>query len=294
MKHKFQQQAAPITTPADPGLRPRADGKLNPEAYRAYLEKRLSHGFDGKPSRLIGHVPKGGAEFGIKTGSAREWANFMTRLGFHEGELSTNGVGDNGRSHALFGLSPGDSAIIGATKKGDLGRRHSGDFTVEELRDPRLHTDATIALLETKLHGRPNATMREALSYWGPIKHERWKPGEGRDYVLREDAAGKLAVDRTAPRPDGGIRNRNYATQMAKQEQRQKNKKQQVADMRAAGKQTTRRSKKHRHDRKHDHAARKPRGNYRTAMERPAHKTPTRAASPPRPQAGKRLASLGL
>jgi hypothetical protein len=293
MRQKYQALATPMA-PTDPGLRPRADGKLDPDAYRAYLEKRLSHGFDGKPSRLIGLVPKGGEEFGIKTGSAREWANFMTRLGFHEGELSTNGVGDNGRSHALFGLSPGDSAIIGATKVGSLGRKHGGAFTVDELRDPRLHTDATIALLETKLQGNPNATMRKALSYWGPIKNEHWKPGQGRDYVLRENAAGKLAVDRTAPRPDGGIRNRNYATQLARQEQRQQKKKQQVADMRAAGRQTTRRSKKHRHDRKHEYAARKSHRDYRAAMGRPAHKTPTRAATPTRPQPGKRLASLGL
>lgn len=296
--HKHQQYRQHLTPPpVDPGLRPNAAGRLDPEAYRAYLEKRLTHGFNGKPSRLIGFVPPGGAEFGIKTGSAREWANFMTRLSFHEGEIDTRGTGDGGRSHALFGLSPGDSAIIGARKAGDLGRKIGGDFTVAELRDPRLHTDAAIALLESKLLDTPQGNMRKSLSYWGPIKNEQWQPGLGRDYVLREGADGKLTIDRMAELPPGGVRNYEYGKRMAQLAKQQKQKKQ-VADMRAAGSQTTRRHGKHRHKSpKRDYAGQKTqRKHYSSMGHSSTHHQPHHAATPPvPPRAAKtRVASMGL
>jgi hypothetical protein len=82
----------------------------------AWTYQRLLAGF--KNSNLIGVVPRDGARFGIRTGSAEEWARFGTAVASAESGFNPNLPGpanDPGGSHGLFqyahGQVPGRNAF---------------------------------------------------------------------------------------------------------------------------------------------------------------------------------------
>lgn len=145
-------------------------GGMDPnEAYGIVKDEVIKQG-------LAGTIPKDGAKYGIKTGSADEWANFYTRLAYHESGLKNGTVGDadrfNGGSRGLFQLSYHDAPNY----KLNGGKA----FTPEQLADPRQNTAAAITIAKTLIdkHGGIGSGMGR---YWGPISKEGWTPGKGRD-----------------------------------------------------------------------------------------------------------------
>lgn len=145
---------------------------------------------------LVGTKPKDGEKYGITTGSADEWANFYTRLAYHESGLKNGTVGDaghfNGGSRGLFQLSYHDAPNY---------RLNGGKaFTSEQLADPRQNTAAAITISKTLIdkHGTIGGGMGR---YWGPISREGWTPGKGRDAKLTFDTAQTAP---SAPLPSEG------------------------------------------------------------------------------------------
>ena len=148
------------------------DGKVDPTSMRNNLIKQLSG------SKLIGHVPKDGKAYGIKTGSKEEWANYMMRLGMVESSLKTTTHGDIGKfrggSRGLFQLSPDDA----------LNHKLKDEpFTIKELETPETNIGAAINIHENLLLGERGWKGRNMISgasnvgrYWGPIKRG-WTPG---------------------------------------------------------------------------------------------------------------------
>lgn len=133
---------------------------------------------------LAGTKPKDGERYGITTGSADEWANFYTRLAYHESGLKNGTVGDaghfNGGSRGLFQLSYHDAPNY---------RLNGGKaFTQEQLADPRQNTAAAITISKSLIdrHGSIGGGMGR---YWGPISREGWTPGKGRDAKLSFDGS---------------------------------------------------------------------------------------------------------
>lgn len=167
------QAPTPQGTVPEPSLaKPSGDkpGRMNPnEAYGIVKDEVIKQG-------LVGTVPKDGEKYGIKTGSADEWANFYTRLAYHESGLKNGTVGDvgrfNGGSRGLFQLSYDDARNY----KLNGGKA----FTSEQLADPRQNTAAAITISKTLIdkHGGIGSGMGR---YWGPISKEGWTPGRGRD-----------------------------------------------------------------------------------------------------------------
>ena len=171
--------------------------KVNPTSQRNFLIKELSK------SKLIGHVPKDGAKYGITKGTPEEWANYMMRLGSVESSLVTTTHGDKGRfgsgSRGIYQLSQNDAARHGLN--------NGKPFTLEQLENPEINTRSAIKIHENLLLGNdktptkwvPRSTMRESVGrYWGPVSRG-WTPdGTERDKKLFEKYGADWAAQDAA------------------------------------------------------------------------------------------------
>jgi hypothetical protein len=163
-------------------LQPDARGRVNPnDLYRAALARLQGH-------PLVGTIPRDGARYGIRTGSANEWAHYLTQLAGKESSYNTRTVGDvgyvPGKSNGLFQLSPNDAPNY---------RLNGGKpFSMDQLRDPNQNLDATLHITKTLLdkHG----TMQTGVGkYWGPLSREGWTPKPYSDGMYGQNS-GMMAV----------------------------------------------------------------------------------------------------
>ncbi len=165
---------APITPPVS---RPPAGewrkGAMDPRhVYGMFLSEVEKQG-------LVGLVPTDGASYGIRTGSAKEWAAFLTGLAAHESGLKNETVGDVGQfrggSRGLLQLSYDDAQ--------NYGLNGGQPFSPEQLADPAQNAAAGVAIIK-KLVSGAGSIRGGAGKYWGPITRENWTPGNGRDRDL--------------------------------------------------------------------------------------------------------------
>jgi hypothetical protein len=112
------------------------NGKIKPSDLQAYTEERI------KNSKLNGYVPADGAKYGID-GSPKSWSNFFTKLAAAESGYNVNSTNldDPGGSYGLFQVAPADGKRYGANPTGQ-------NWTVQQLRDPKVNTDTAIAIFE--------------------------------------------------------------------------------------------------------------------------------------------------
>jgi hypothetical protein len=152
-----QQQA-----PSSGTLQKGDNGRVNQNDLRAYLEQRIAS------SGLNGFKPQDGDSYGVD-GSAKSWANFMTKLVGKESNFNSNDVSEpdafRGGSRGLFQLSFDDAK--------NYGLNGGKPFSAEQLADPKANADAAVTIMERLV--KKNGTIRGgAGKYWGPIKRG-WK-----------------------------------------------------------------------------------------------------------------------
>lgn len=183
-------------------INPGKNGGIDPTEFREAMRNRI------KGSGLVGFVPPDGEKYGIKKGTAEEWANYFAGLAKHESGLNVNTHGDRGQfgghgSRGLFQLSPQDAITYGIQKT---------PFTYEQLRDPNLNAQVAIRIHEYWLLKRKKGIKDGAGRYWGPLSREGWTPGQGRDRDLpwnqwaRDDIEReKREAEAAAKKPGDGI-----------------------------------------------------------------------------------------
>lgn len=150
--------SGPQTWTPSGGLAADAQGRVDPEQLRAYLERQITN------SRLNGHVPADAARYGVN-GSPRSWANYLTKLAGVESSYNTNDVSEphafRGGSRGLFQLSFDDAP--------NYGLNGGRPFSAEQLADPAFNADAALAIQE-RLILNAGSIRGGAGRYWGPIR----------------------------------------------------------------------------------------------------------------------------
>ncbi len=167
---------------ANSGAGGKSRGMDSNEVYGIVRDEAIKQG-------LAGTVPQDGGKYGIKTGSADEWAGYLTRLAFLESDFDNGNVGDadrfNGGSRGLFQLSYHDAPNY----KLNGGK----PFTPEQLADPRQNAAAAITIAKTLIdkYGGIRAGMGR---YWGPVS-KGWTPGKWRDAGVSFSAPASVTAE---------------------------------------------------------------------------------------------------
>ena len=163
--------------------------KANAKGFvdKGALQGRLQELIKGSP--LEGMKPEDAARFGIKTGSATEWASLMSEMAGKESSYKTTEVGDIGHfgsgSRGLFQLSQQDAITYGLQKT---------PFTKEQLADPDFNSRMAVAIMAKRVAAGGIAGPKGAASYWGGYG----KPGS---YLSRGDIR---AADVSGQAPSAG------------------------------------------------------------------------------------------
>lgn len=91
------------------GTVPEQGGRVDAATLKAYLKRKFAD------SGLVGYVPPDGARWGIKTGSAEEWASFGLAVAKQESDLNPRSVNlaDPGGSYGLFQFGTGQTQFTG-------------------------------------------------------------------------------------------------------------------------------------------------------------------------------------
>lgn len=126
---------------------------------------------------LVGFVPSDGAKYGIKTGSAGEWANLFTGLSAHESGLRNSTVGDVGQ------FAGGSRGLLQLSYQDGLNWGYGRPFSAAELADPQFNGTAGVGIAK-RLMMQSGSIEGGMGRYWGPISKEGWTPGNGRDAGL--------------------------------------------------------------------------------------------------------------
>lgn len=140
--------------------------------YRAALEKL-------RGSKLIGFVPKDGPKFGIKKGTAEEWARFMTQLTKKESSFNVNTIGDGGESMGLSQMKHGQYGI-------------KDPFNPDQAQSGMIKQFEKYILRSKHVAGRGRGGVKDgvyggyrgAAAYFGPLRrqheffqHDKWMAG---------------------------------------------------------------------------------------------------------------------
>jgi hypothetical protein len=156
-----------------------------------------------KNSGLSGYVPPDGARYGIKTGSAEEWAALMTNLAGGESSFRATTHGDKGSfggygSRGLFQLSPQDAITYGIQRT---------PFTIAQLEDPDFNARVAV-IIAAKLarQGGIGNPVNGMAQYWAGAKGRlaRGDYGVGRyGTIVRPPAAAQnVPVENLTVKPD--------------------------------------------------------------------------------------------
>lgn len=179
--NKLMDSVFPSTKPAEAAgdagsagtLEAGADNHVNPNALFSYLQGKFAN------SPLIGYVPPDGARWGIKTGSAAEWAAFGLAVAKQESGFNTTSynASDPGGSVGLFQFGQGQTQF---TKGAD-------QF------NPQASADAFVRSVEHYANGGSIANMGETF---GSIR----RPNEAGQYIpwAQDVAANAPAQGATA------------------------------------------------------------------------------------------------
>lgn len=117
---------------------------------------------------LVGTVPIDGPKFGIKTGSAAEWAEFMTRISNAEsshnnGDTYTESFKHDGKnvvSRGLYSLSEHDAP--------NYGLNNGQYFTPQQLANPNVNTAAAVAIIKKLV--QDGGTIQGSIGrYWSTV-----------------------------------------------------------------------------------------------------------------------------
>jgi len=130
-------------------------GAVDPAA----LEGRLTDYIRG--SGLEGLVPEDAARYGIKTGSAEEWASLMKGIAERESSYNAGARGDSGASHGLFQLSPQDAVTYGIRKT---------PFTDKELADPDFNARMAVIIAAKRARAGGIGGREGMAKYWAGRK----------------------------------------------------------------------------------------------------------------------------
>lgn len=195
------------------GVTPSAPAAASPSRAGAMDPRTVHSMFRDEVERqgLVGMVPADGAKYGIRTGSAAEWANYFTGLAKHESGLKNSTVGDvgdfEGGSRGLLQLSYADAPRYGLNG--------GKPFTPEQLADPAQNAAAGVAITK-HLVGKAGTIRGGAGQYWGPISKEGWTPGNGRD---RDLPWNELGSGQSPVPVQGSLTLGAYATSLQNQQQ---------------------------------------------------------------------------
>jgi hypothetical protein len=114
-----------------------------------------------KGSSLEGYMPADAARYGMKTGSAQEWARLMTGIAGKESSFNPATVGDVGRfgsgSRGLFQLSEQDAITYGLQDK---------PFTKEQLADPDFNAQMALKIAERRARAGGIGGAQGIAKYW--------------------------------------------------------------------------------------------------------------------------------
>jgi hypothetical protein len=141
---------------SDQKLTAGAGGVVNKAALQSRLENMISS------SPLNNFKPADGDRYGIKTGSAKEWAAFMTKTAGAESSFKTSTVGDVGQfgghgSRGLFQLSPQDALTY---------KIQNTPFTHEQLADPEVNARAAVSIMNQRVRAGGIGGREGAAKYW--------------------------------------------------------------------------------------------------------------------------------
>ena len=136
-----------------------ANNKVDPGALKNYLQERFSS------SGLVGVVPPDGANWGINTGSAEEWASFGLAVAKQESGLnpSSENKSDPGGSVGLFQFGQGQTLFTG-------GR--------DQL-DPQASADAFVKCVQYYVAGKGGNSISAMGATFGSIR----RPNEAGQYL---------------------------------------------------------------------------------------------------------------
>jgi hypothetical protein len=118
---------------------------------------------------LVGTVPIDGPKFGIKTGSAAEWAAFMTRISNAESSHNNGDTyvesfkhdGKNVVSRGLYSLSEHDAP--------NYGLNEGQYFTPQQLANPNVNTAAAVAIIKKLV--QDGGTIQGSIGrYWSTVR----------------------------------------------------------------------------------------------------------------------------
>lgn len=192
-------------TPSAPAASGARSGAMDPRTVHSMFRAEV------ESQGLVGMVPADGAKYGIRTGSADEWANYFTGLAKHESGLKNSTVGDvhdfEGGSRGLLQLSYADAPRYGLNG--------GKPFTPEQLADPAQNAAAGVAITK-QLVGKAGTIRGGAGQYWGPISKEGWTPGNGRD---RDLPWNELGSGQSPVPVQGSLTLGAYATSLQYQQQ---------------------------------------------------------------------------
>lgn len=146
-------------------------GAMDPNAVRSMFAQIATD------QGLVGFVPSDGGKYGIKTGSANEWANLFTGLSAHESGLRNSTVGDLGQ------FAGGSRGLLQLSYQDGLNWGFGRPFTAAELADPQFNGTAGVGIAK-RLMMQSGSIEGGMGRYWGPISNEGWTPGNGRDAGL--------------------------------------------------------------------------------------------------------------
>ena len=186
----------PIDTSKTGELTADKAGNVNPVEYYKRAVKELKE----SNSPLLGFVPKDAAKFGIKTGSAEEWARVLTQLTKQESSFNVNTSGDKGQSHGLSQMKPGqyglrsmedvrnpEKAMKAMIKQfeqfipkfGSIAGKGTGPGTYQGYGGASAYFGPLRRIDQTNEYSKHNKEIEEILKKAGSLDPSQQGPGQG-------------------------------------------------------------------------------------------------------------------
>lgn len=186
----------PIDTSKTGELSADKAGNVNPVEYYKRAVKVLKE----SNSPLLGFVPKDAAKFGIKTGSAEEWARVLTQLTKQESSFNVNTSGDKGQSHGLSQMKPGqyglrsmedvrnpEKAMKAMIKQfeqfipkfGSIAGKGTGPGTYQGYGGASAYFGPLRRIDQTNEYSKHNKEIEEILKKAGSLDPSQQGPGQG-------------------------------------------------------------------------------------------------------------------
>jgi hypothetical protein len=155
-------------------------GAVDPAALHERLKELIEQ------SGLKGYLPADAKKYGFKTGSAEEWAGLMSGIAGWESGNKAGAIGDSGRSHGLFQLSPQDAVTYGIQKT---------PFTQEQLADPDFNARMAVIIAEKRAKAGGVGGQGGMADYWAGHGKRTSYLEQGRVQAGKDVDTARRAVD---------------------------------------------------------------------------------------------------